>query len=66
MFHIMQDANSAVDEVQRAEFFRKGGAHGADVSNAGVLYVLNPIRRAGSTLPHRRAEWYRDSMLARA
>jgi transposase len=26
-FHIMQHANQAVDEVRRAEFFRKGGAH---------------------------------------
>jgi hypothetical protein len=25
-FHIMQHANQAVDEVRRAEFFRKGGA----------------------------------------
>jgi transposase len=25
MFHIMQHANQAVDEVRRAEFFRKGG-----------------------------------------
>ena len=25
-FHIMQHANAAVDEVRRAEFFRKGGA----------------------------------------
>jgi transposase len=24
-FHIMQHANRAVDEVRRAEFFRKGG-----------------------------------------
>ena len=24
-FHIMQHANAAVDEVRRAEFFRKGG-----------------------------------------
>ena len=24
-FHIMQHANKAVDEVRRAEFFRKGG-----------------------------------------
>ena len=24
-FHVMQHANSAVDEVRRAEFFRKGG-----------------------------------------
>ena len=24
-FHIMQHANDAVDEVRRAEFFRKGG-----------------------------------------
>jgi transposase len=24
-FHIMQHANAAIDEVQRAEFFRKGG-----------------------------------------
>ena len=25
-FHILQHANQAVDEVRRAEFFRKGGA----------------------------------------
>ena len=25
-FHIMQHANKAIDEVRRAEFFRKGGA----------------------------------------
>jgi transposase len=25
-FHVMQDAGAAVDEVRRAEFFRKGGA----------------------------------------
>jgi transposase len=25
-FHVMQHANAAVDEVRRAEFFRKGGA----------------------------------------
>jgi len=24
-FHVMQHANAAVDEVRRAEFFRKGG-----------------------------------------
>ena len=24
-FHIMQHANKAIDEVRRAEFFRKGG-----------------------------------------
>jgi transposase len=24
-FHIMQHANEAIDEVRRAEFFRKGG-----------------------------------------
>ena len=24
-FHIMQNANKAIDEVRRAEFFRKGG-----------------------------------------
>ena len=35
-FHIMQHANAAVDEVRRAEFFRKGGAARAVVkANAG-------------------------------
>ena len=24
-FHVMQHANDAIDEVRRAEFFRKGG-----------------------------------------
>jgi transposase len=30
-FHILQHANAAVDEVRRAEFFRKGGAERAVV-----------------------------------
>jgi transposase len=35
-FHIMQHANAAIDEVRRAEFFRKGGRmRGVARANAG-------------------------------
>ena len=38
-FHIMQHANAAVDEVRRAEFFRKGGAAGAGVKGKRWLLL---------------------------
>jgi transposase len=38
-FHIMQHANAAVDEVRRAEFFRKGGAARAVVKGKRWLLL---------------------------
>ena len=38
-FHIMQHANAAVDEVRRAEFFRKGGAARAEVKGKRWLLL---------------------------
>ena len=46
-FHIMQHANDAVDEVRRAEFFRKGGADarsGKGKTLAAVEPLEEPVR----------------------
>jgi transposase len=40
-FHIMQHANEAIDEVRRAEFFRKGGAYAGWSKEA--LAVAEPV-----------------------
>ena len=39
-FHIMQHAGAAVDEVRRAEFFRKGGAERAVVKGKRWLLAV--------------------------
>jgi len=49
-FHIMQHANKAIDEVRRAEFFRKGGAWRGVVKGKRWLLLtrwvnLNPEKR---------------------
>jgi transposase len=42
-FHIMQHANQAIDEVRRAEFFRKGGSmRGVVKGKRWLLLVMDP------------------------
>ena len=41
-FHVLQHANQAIDEVRRAEFFRKGGAE-AGVGEGEALAVAEPL-----------------------
>lgn len=44
-FHVMQHANKAVDEVRRAEFFRKGGAHRGFIKGRRWLLLTRWLNR---------------------
>src|ERR1044072_2839842 len=47
-FHVMQHANAAVDEVRRAEFFRKGGRMRGLVKGKRWLLLTRWVNLASS------------------
>ena len=46
-FHIMQHANDAIDEVRRAEFFRKGRTH-ARADQREDVAAAEPLEEPGA------------------
>jgi transposase len=65
-FHIMQHANVAVDQVRRAEFFRKGGAASTSICWAVMPFRYRKRSSVGNCVPSaarlKRSKSFPDSL----